>query len=148
MWIGFIKLIFPNAKIIHCNRDGKDVCLSLYKNLFNGLNWSYSEDEIAIFYNLYKDMMSFWHNKLPGFIYDIKYESLISDQKVEIEKIIDFCGLPIDQNCYDFHKNKAPIKTASVSQARKSVYSTSVNLSDKYSTKLENLFKQIKKNGP
>ena len=49
---------------------------------------------------------------------------------------------------YDFHKNKAPIKTASVSQARKSVYSTSVNLSDKYSTKLENLFKQIKKMAP
>ena len=92
--------------------------------------------------------MSFWHNKLPGFIYNIKYESLISNQKVEIQKIIDFCGLPIDQNCYDFHNNKTPIKTASVSQARKSVYATSINLSDKYSTKLENLFKQIKKNGP
>ena len=148
MWIGFIKHIFPNSKIIHCNRNANDVCLSLYKNLFNGLNWSYTEDEIAIFYNLYKDMMSFWHNKLPGFIYDIKYESLVSNQKVEIQKIIDFCGLPIDQNCYDFHNNKTPIKTASVSQARKSVYATSINLSDKYSTKLENLFKQIKKNGP
>ena len=92
--------------------------------------------------------MNFWHNKLPGFVYDIKYESLISNTKTEIQNIIDFCGLPIDENCYNFHKNKTPIKTASISQARKSVYSTSINLSDKYSARLDNLFKQIKKNGP
>ena len=148
MWIGFIKFIFPNSKVIHCDRNVNDICLSLYKNLFTGLNWCYSENEIATFYNLYQDIMDFWHNKLPGFVYDIKYESLISNTKTEIQNIIDFCGLPIDENCYNFHKNKTPIKTASISQARKSVYSTSINLSDKYSARLDNLFKQIKKMAP
>lgn len=148
MWIGFIKYIFPNSKIIHCDRNSNDICLSLYKNLFTGISWCYSEDEIAIFYNLYKDMMSFWHNKLPGFIYDVNYESLINNAKPEIKKIIDFCELPFDENCYNFHKSKTPIKTASISQARKPVYSSSINLSDNYSIKLNRLFKQIKKNGP
>mgnify|MGYP003322886037 CR=1 FL=1 len=33
-WIGFMKIFFPNCKIIHCNRDPKDNCLSIFKNNF------------------------------------------------------------------------------------------------------------------
>ena len=33
LWIGFIKILFPNAKILHCHRDPKNNCLSIYKNL-------------------------------------------------------------------------------------------------------------------
>ena len=32
-WIGFLKLLFPNSKVIHIKRDLKDVSLSLYKNI-------------------------------------------------------------------------------------------------------------------
>jgi Flp pilus assembly protein TadD len=148
MWIGFIKLIFPKSKVILCNRDANDTCLSLYKNLFTDLNWCYSENELAIFYNLYQNIMLFWKDKIPNFICDVEYESLIKNTKVEIQKIINFCELPSDENCFNFHKNKTPIKTSSILQSRKPVYSSSVKLSDKYSNKLKNLFEQIKKNGP
>ena len=40
-WIGFIKIFFPNSKIIHCYRDPRDNCLSLFKNSFASsmMNW-------------------------------------------------------------------------------------------------------------
>ena len=60
-WIGFIKIFFPQAKVIHCYREPKDNCLSLFKNNFvsNSLNWTFSQKEIANYYNQYLNLMSF-----------------------------------------------------------------------------------------
>ena len=35
-WIGFIRILFPNSKIIHCTRDPMDTCFSNFKNSFAG----------------------------------------------------------------------------------------------------------------
>ena len=135
-WIGFIKIFFPNAKIIHCMRDPLDNCLSLYKNVFEGgLNFSYNQRELGIFYNLYSDLMSFWHNKYPGFIHDVKYENMVNNQEKETRKIIKFCELEWDPQCLEFYKNKTPIKTMSTAQARNKIYKTSINSFKNYSDK-------------
>ena len=65
-WIGFIKLILPKAKIVHCIRNSKDTCLSIYKNYFTNieLNYAYDLDELVGFYNLYDDLMKFWRKPL------------------------------------------------------------------------------------
>ena len=146
MWIGFIKLIFPSAKIIYCNRDSNDTCLSLYKNLFsNGLNWSYDQTELATFYNLYVDIMNFWKQKLDKSIFEISYESVVKNPRGEITKMLNFCQLSLEQDCYSFQSNKTPIQTASAFQARRSAYSSSVKLSEKYKNNLNTLFGAIKK---
>ena len=45
-WIGFIKLMLPNAKIIHCKRNQFDNFLSLYLNSFESdMSWVYSEEK-------------------------------------------------------------------------------------------------------
>ena len=87
-WIGLIKSIFPNSKIIHCTRDPKDVCLSIYRNYFtnNKLNFAYSIDDIIYFYNLYSDLMIYWKKLIPHFIIDVIYEDLIADSENEIKK--------------------------------------------------------------
>ena len=61
-WIGFIKVMLPNSKIIHCVRNPKDTCISIYKNYFTNseLNYAYDFDELVAFYNLYNDLMKFW----------------------------------------------------------------------------------------
>ena len=133
-WIGFIKLLFPSAKIIHCKRNLKDTALSIYKNVFDGgsLPWSYNQKTLVEFVNMYKDLMAFWGDKLPGQIYDCEYENLVNDQINETKKLINFCNLSWEENCIDYTKNDTGIKTVSISQARKPIYKTSVKLSDKY----------------
>ena len=145
-WIGFIKIFFPNSKIIHCKRDPKDNCLSIYKNNFSSpkMNWAFDQKDISDYHNNYNFLMKFWYSKIPEFIHTIEYEKLVSDKKNEIEKLLKFCELELDDNCFIHHKNtKTQIKTASISQARQAVYSSSVRSSDKYKDHLNKMFENL-----
>ena len=145
-WIGFIKIFFPNSKIIHCKRDPKDNCLSIYKNNFSSpkMNWAFNQKDISNYHNNYNFLMKFWYSKIPEFIHTIEYEKLVSDKKIEIEKLLEFCELELDENCFNHHKNsKTPIKTVSISQAREPVYSSSVRSSDNYQDHLKEMFENL-----
>ena len=143
MWIGFIKLLFPNAKIIHCKRNLKDTALSIYKNNFaaNELPWAYSQKYLVEFIHLYKDLMKFWYEKIPNFIYTCEYEKLVSNPLEETKSLIKFCNLNWEEACLDHTKNRTAIKTMSIAQARNSIYKSSVNLSKNYSQYLDFLNK-------
>ena len=84
--------------------------------------------------------MEFWKDLLPDSFLEIKYESLIKDQESEIKKIIKYCGLTWEEQCLNFNKNKNPIKTVSVAQARGPIYKDSVEAYKKFSPYLEDLF--------
>jgi len=145
-WIGLMKIFFPNCKVIHCTRDPKDTCLSIYKNNFSSymMNWSYDQKDIASYYNLYFDLMNFWEKKLGNFIYEANYEKIVNNQEKEIKKLINFCELKWDPNCLKFFKkNKTPINTASVTQARKAIYKSSLNSNAEYSQYLNKLFSSL-----
>ena len=143
-WIGLIKLILPDSKIIHCSRSPKDNCLSLYKNIFDdNLDWTYNEDDLSKFYQQYTDLMKFWKKNIPNFIYDINYENLISNPQNQINDMLSFCDLRWEQNCMDFHKNKRAIKTVSSSQARNKIYSSSINSYKNYEEFLINLYSSL-----
>ena len=77
-------------------------------------------------------MINFWKKKIPKFIYEIKYENLISDSTNQIKNLIKYCDLDWDQDCLNFYNNKNSIKTLSVKQARNKIYNTSVNSFENY----------------
>ena len=137
-WIGFIKLFFPSAKVIHVNRNLKDVCWSIYKNNFGSteMDWSYNEKNIIEFAKNYKEIMFFWKNKYKEFIYDINYEELVLNQIDKTKKLFKFCDLEWDEEILNFYKFGKRIKTASISQVKKPVYNTSINSSNKYIDKM------------
>ena len=143
-WIGFIKILFPNAKIIHSIRDPKDNCLSIFKNIFDdSLNWTYNKSHLFHYYKNYNELMNFWKNKLPNFIYDCSYEGLINNPKIEIEKLLSFCDLEWDDNCLKFYGTKRAIKTVSVAQARQPLYKSSISSSKKFEPYLSDLFTNL-----
>ena len=122
-------MALPKAKIIHCIRNSKDTCLSIYKNYFvnKKLNYAYDLTELSEFYNLYLDLMNYWKISFPNYIYDIKYENIINNPKHEISNLLKTCNLNWNPNCLNFHKNKRVIKTASDTQVRKKIYKSSLN---------------------
>jgi tetratricopeptide (TPR) repeat protein len=145
-YIGFIKIFFPNSKIIHSYRDPKDNCLSIYKNLFsNNEAWSYSEEQIGEYFLIYDDLMKFWNELFKNEIYNSKYEDIINDHEKKTKQLISFCGLEWEDNCLNHHKNNNPIKTLSINQANKPIYKTSINSSKFYSTKLSKLYSILDK---
>ena len=127
--IGFIKLILPKSKIIHCYRNPMDNCFSIFKNHFPGgrIGFAYDMDEIIGYYNIYSDLMKYWNNLLPNFIFNIKYEKLISNTKLETQNLLKICDLDWDDACLNFYNNKRPIRTASDIQARSKIYKTSID---------------------
>ena len=146
-WLGFIKIFFPNSKIIHCSRNAKDVSLSLFKNSFasTDMNWTYSTDDIVNYYNLYGDIMNFWREKMGDHIYNICYEELTNNKETEIKKVLEFCDLDFQDACLNHHKNlKTPIKTVSVTQAREPIYTRSINKNKFYENNLNKMFSLLK----
>jgi hypothetical protein len=140
LYIGLIKAILPNARVINCTRDPMDNCLSLFKNYFSSAHYySYDLTELGQYYNLYLDLMDYWGSSLPGFIYDQSYEALVADQEIQIRQLLDYCHLPWDDACLDFHKTRRKVRTASNAQVRRPIYQDSVKLWKRYEKQLEPL---------
>ncbi len=143
-WIGFIKILFPKSKIIHCTRDKYDNCLSIFKNFFAGnLKFCYDLKELAQHYKGYVDLMEHWQREMPGFIYNISYEELIKNQEKEIKNLINFIGLNWDPICLKFYENKRPVHTVSLSQVRKPIYKDSLKSWEKFRKGMLPLIKEF-----
>ena len=144
-YLGFIDIFFPNAKFVHCQRNPKDNCLSIFKNLFeDGQGWKYDEAELIEYYKLYKEIMIFWNEKLNQNFLNIQYENLVEDSVENIKKLINFCDLDWDENCLNHHKNNMPIKTLSLNQANQPIYKTSVDSSKNFEQYLKEIFSNFK----
>jgi hypothetical protein len=133
MFVGLIALALPKAKIIHCTRDPLETCFSIYKQNFSG-NHAYSNDleGLGQYYNLYKTLMSHWESLFCEQIFEANYERMVENSELEIEKLLDYCNLDSEPTCFEFHKNKRAIRTASVSQVRQPIYKDSIKASAPY----------------
>lgn len=125
---GLISVLLPNAKMIHVSRDAMDTCLSCFTRLFErGQYHSYDLQELGRYYNGYAKLMRHWQSVLPKkSFYTISYEALVNDPEPQARALIDYCGLPWDDACLSFHTAKRRVRTASVTQVRQPMYSTSV----------------------
>ena len=142
-YIGFILTAFPDSKIIHMNRDSMAVCWSIYKYFFPGNTYSYDQKDIAAYFLLYKDLMNFWKKKFPNQIYDLYYEKLTINQKIETQKLLKHCDLEWDENCLNFHKNTTAVKTTSAIQVKNKMYQGSSDVWKKYEAFLKPLLEGL-----
>ena len=143
--IGFIHLMLPKAKIIHCARDAAATCLSIYKVHFRGDSHRYGYDlgELADFHNLYTDIMAHWRSVLPGVVHDVRYEDFVADQEGQTRALISHLGLPWDDAALSFHETERPVRTASAAQVRQPMYQGSVDLWKRYGERLKPLLDKL-----
>jgi len=126
--IGLIRALLPDARIVHCMRDSRDTCWSIYKNFFGGRGhyYAYEQAELGKYYCAYEDLMAHWRDILPGAIHDVRYEELVGDQESTTRTLLGACGLSWDPACLDFHKTSRSVRTLSASQVRRPVYDRSI----------------------
>ena len=139
--IGTIRILFPNARIVHCRRDPRDTCFSIFKNLFGTHPYTFDLAELAHYYNAYASLMDHWDTTLPGQIHHVDYETMIDEQEKTTRALLDACGLEWDPACLDFHKHERAIATISVSQVRQPVYRGSIGAWKPYEKMLQPLLK-------
>lgn len=136
--IGLIRMILPNARIIHTMRDPVDTCLSCYSKLFTiGQLFSYDLAELGRYYRMYTEMMSHWRSVLPqGAMLEVSYEDVVDDLEGQARRLLDYCGLPWDDRCLSFHTSGGVVRTASVAQVRQPLFRTSLQRWRKYEANL------------
>jgi tetratricopeptide (TPR) repeat protein len=129
VYAGLLRLAIPNAKIINARRHPLDSCLGSYKQLFaSGQPFTYDMTELAEYYLQYQRLIDHWHEVLPGFVLDVQYENIVADLEHQVRRMLDFCGLPFEEECLRFHETRRAVKTASSEQVRQPIYSSSVHL--------------------
>lgn len=121
--IGLIHLILPNARIIDARRNPMDCCWSGFKQLFaEGQEFTYSLEDIGHYYRGYVDLMDHWDRVLPeGRILRVQHEDVLEDLEGQVRRILDYCGLPFDPACVEFHKTDRAVRTASSEQVRRPI---------------------------
>lgn len=125
--LGLIHAVFPQARILHTQRNPIDTCLSIYFQAFNDRHtYATDLDDLAFYYREYRRLMAHWRAVLPPEVFlDVPYEALVEDQEGWSRRIIEFIGLPWNERCLNFHETERKVGTASNWQVRQKIYKTS-----------------------
>lgn len=144
-FVGMINLLYPNAKIINTMRNPVDTCLSAFTKLFkDDMPHSYDLTELGHYYLQYHSLMEHWRKVLPkGVLMTVNYEDTVGKTEETAREVINFIGLEWDKSCLEFHTSARPVKTASVAQVRKPIYSSAVERWRRYGDGLKPLLNAL-----
>ncbi len=126
LYIGLIKSLFPDAKIVHTLREPLDNCLSIYfLHLDHNMSYALDLADIAHYYVQYRRLMAHWKTLYGADILDLDYDALVREPRNVIERLTQFCGLEWEEACLSFEQTQRAVKTASVWQVREPLYQRS-----------------------
>ena len=142
--VGLIHLILPNAKIIDARREPMACCFSNLKQLFaQGQEFTYGIEDIARYYRTYVELMDHWDAVLPGRVLRVQHEDVVDDLEASVRRILDYCGLPFEPACIEFHKTKRAVRTPSSEQVRQPIFRDGLDQWKKFEPWLEPLRKAL-----
>jgi tetratricopeptide (TPR) repeat protein len=148
LYAGLIHLALPRARIVSLQRHPMDTCYAVYKQLFrDAYPFSYDLDELGRYYIAYHNLMQHWNAVMPGVICTMQYESLVTDTERESRRLLEYCGLPWEDQCLRFHENRQASTTASALQVRQPVYASSVGKWRHFERQLAPLRRQLEDAG-
>lgn len=145
--IGMIELLFPEARIIQCLRDPRDVCLSCYTKLFGGANsqpFSGDLTHLGRYYRAYESIMGHWRGVSGLPIFQAVYEEGVQDLETYARRLIEFIGLEWDDACLRFWETKRDVVTASTDQVRRPIYTSSIGRWRHFERQLGPLFESLR----
>jgi hypothetical protein len=107
--------LWPQAKIVHLIRDGRDVCLS-------AINWKRKTDRLKCQFRTWEKhpvttaaLWWEWHVRKgledgrslgPEYYYELRYEALIAHAEEESARLCDFLRLPSEESMLKFHEGR------------------------------------------
>lgn len=146
--LGLISQALPKAKLIYVKRHPMDTCYAIYKQLFTqGYPFSYDLTELANYYIAHHQLMQHWQQALGDRLLTVNYEGLVAHLQPEVERLLDYCGLPWQDACLAFYQQDTAAKTASATQVRQPVYSGSVGKWKAYAEQLAPLRRALTEAG-
>lgn len=142
--LGMISKILPWAKIIHIHRDPLDCGLSCYRvPLPNKLEFTCDMEDYAFYRSKYQEVMDFWQEIIPDSFINLSYEKMVDNPEKELRRVLDYCGLPWEDELLNFHKTKRQVRTISSDQVNKPLNKSSIGRARKYEKQLVPMIKAL-----
>ncbi|HKQ13350.1 MAG TPA: sulfotransferase, partial [Steroidobacteraceae bacterium] len=137
LYIGLIKRLFPDARIVHTVRNPLDNCLSIYfLHLDHSMSYALDLADIGHYYVQYRRLMAHWKSLYGADILDLDYDELVRAPRPAMEQLTSFCGLEWEDACLSFEQQANAVKTASVWQVREPLYRRSSGRWHNYAAQL------------
>jgi tetratricopeptide (TPR) repeat protein len=128
MYVGLIRLILPNATIIDARRHPMGCCFSGWKQFFaRGQLFTYDLAEIGRYYRGYVAQMAAFDREAPGAVHRVIYERMVADTEGEVRRLLDHVGVPFEEECLSFYRNRRAVRTASSEQVRQPIFTGGVD---------------------
>jgi Tfp pilus assembly protein PilF len=118
MYVQAIRAMLPGARIVVCRRDPLETCLSCYRQHL--VNNEYTRT--------FADLGACWHDfdrysrhvlaLHSQHVHAQVYEDLLADKDASIRQLLEFCGLPFEAACLDFHQTRRDVGSPSAMQVR------------------------------
>jgi hypothetical protein len=119
-------------------RNPMDACFSSYKQLFaDAYQHSYNQEEMARHHARYFRLMETWRERFGERYFEVAYEDVAGNLEPNARALIDFLGLPWEDACLEFHKQKTAVATASAVQVRQPAHTRSVGRWRRYEQQLQ-----------
>ena len=126
--IGLIHLMFPRATIIDARRHPLGCCFSCFRQLFGrGQSFSYNQRELGKYYSDYCELVEHMDTVLPGRVYRVHYEQLVSEPEAAVRRLLQHCGLSFEESCLKFYENRRVVNTISSEQVRRPISKDAVD---------------------
>lgn len=140
LYLGLIKRLFPDAKIVHTTRNPLDNCLSIFfLHLEQQMSYALNLMDIGHYYGEYRRLMAHWKAEFPDDIFDFDYDALIKEPQIQMQRLCGFLGLEWPGQVPLVAARSAAIRTASTWQVREPLYSTSSGRARHYADELKEL---------
>lgn len=143
LYAGWLALLFPNARFICCMRDFRDVALSAMITSFSDAQWSNNGEYLLHRVEQFRRLYDRWQDVLAGRMMTVHYHEMIEAPEATARRLISWAGLPWDDACLDHRNSDARIRTASLSQARKPIYTRSLGRWRYYAPYMGDLFAKV-----
>jgi hypothetical protein len=126
--LGMISMLFPGARVIHIKRNRIDKCLACLMAALDPAQFEWIADprHTGLVWREYERLMAHWREVLDIPMLEVSYEELVEHTEREIRRIIEFCGLPWDDQCLRYWEADRKVLTLSYDQVRKPIFKTAV----------------------
>ncbi|MCW8807638.1 MAG: sulfotransferase [Rhodanobacter sp.] len=142
--VHFIHKALPHAPILYITRDPMDVCYSNFKAMFgNSSAYSYDMQTMAHYFGLHQRLTSHWRDNIPDALLEVSYASLMRDTEATLGKVLQHCGLDMEESCLHPERNADPVATPSSAQVREPIHTRSIGEWQHYAKQLEPLLRAI-----
>ena len=138
MYMGFIRLALPKARIVLLQRDPMDTCYAIFKTLFEkGHPYSNNLEELAHYFVAYRELTDHWLQVIPEAIHVVKFERLLSDPRPVIEDLLEYCSLSFEESCVGYFEASGTATTPGGAQTKRAFARAAVGSWKNYAEQLQ-----------